>query len=204
MNLHLITPPILQPVSLAEVKTGAGFDLTDTSEDARIAGLTRAAVQLVDGPDGEIQRALITQTWELRLDAFPGYWPCRPHIRWPSNFCPPKTEIEIPLPPLQAVTSITYLSGGDEVTLDSSEYTVAGVGDRHRARIRPVSAWPSTDDVLEAVTIEFRCGYGDSWNDVPESIRLAIVAKVQALYDGCENGLAETLLRPYRVDFGFA
>ena len=52
--------------------------------------------------------------------------------------------------------------------------------------------------------VTFVAGYGDSWNDVPESIRTAIIAKVQELYDGCASGVPEKLLAPYRVDFGFA
>lgn len=202
MNLHRILPPQHLPVTMAEVKAGARLDGTD--EDALLAGLIRSSVEMIDGPDGEIQRALITQTWELRLDAFPGAWPTRPYFRWRADFCPDRLEIEIPLPPLQEVTSIAYITGGVEAVLDPSEYRVAGVGDRHRARIRPVTAWPATDDVLEAISITFVAGYGDSWNDVPEMIRHAITATVQGMYDGCENGLAEKLLRPYRVDMGFA
>ena len=52
---------------------------------------------------------------------FPGFsfWPyrhSRPDGRY--DFRPPYTEIEIPLPPLQSVESITYLSGGVAVTMD--------------------------------------------------------------------------------------
>ena len=88
--------------------------------------------------------------------------------------------------------------------MDPSEYIVAGIGDRYKARIRHVTGWPSADYVTEAVMVTFRCGYGDSWNDVPESIRTAIIAKVQELYDGCASGVPEKLLAPYRVDYGFA
>ena len=95
------------PVSLAEVKAGANLD--GSEDDAKIAGLIRTAVEMIDGPDGEIQRALITQSWEMRLDCFPGFsfWPYRHSTRWEATFHPPYTEIEIPLPPLQSVKSIT-------------------------------------------------------------------------------------------------
>ena len=63
--------------------------------------------------------------------------------------------------------------------------------------------WPSADYVTEAVVVTFVAGYG-MWNDVPESIRTAIIGRVQELYDGCASGVPEKLLAPYRVDYGFA
>jgi hypothetical protein len=203
VHLIRISPPAVLPVSLAEVKAGARLDDED---DAFVAALIRTAVERCDGPDGEVQRALITQTWELRLDCFPGYWPAHGPY-WPAyrpyrlGFIP---YIEIPLPPLQSVDSIAYVSGGGQVTMAASEYVVSGVDDRHKARVRPVMAWPGTDDVMDAVTISFTAGYGSSWNDVPESIRMGITAMVRDLFDSCESGLPEKLLAPYRVDLGFA
>lgn len=203
MHLRRIVPPVGLPVTLQEVKAGARID--GDEDDALIASYISAAVERVEGPDGEIQRVLLSQVWELKLDAFPGTWSCRPDFIWPADFCPKRLEIEIPLPPLRSVDSIKYIdTGGVEQTLDVDEYTVAGVGDRHRARIRPVTAWPSTDDVMEAVTVRFTAGYGDSWNDVPEVIRQAITAMVQGFFDGCENDLPEKLLRPHRADLSLA
>lgn len=204
MNLIRISPPAALPLSLAEVKALAGLEGLDESEDARIAAYLRAAVERVEGPDGWIQRALITQTWALRLDAFPGTLTYRPGFIWRGEFCPTHLEIELPLPPLQSVTSITYLSGGVEETLDTSAYQVAGIGDRNKARLRPAVSWPTTDDIADAVMITFVAGYGDSWNDVPEVIRQAITLMVQGFYDGCESEAATHLLRPYRVDLSLA
>lgn len=204
--MHLIRTlaPAVLPVTLAEVKAGVNPD-EGSDDDARIAGLIRTAVEMIDGPDGEIQRQLITATWELRLDAFPGVWePYRYPVRWPSIFCPPKTEIEIPLPPLQEIMSITYLSGGETLTLDPADYVVAGIGDRWKARIRHVTGWPSADYVTEAVVVTFVAGYGPDWNFVPEPIRTAIIARVAELFDGCTSGIPEKLLAPFKVDYGFA
>ena len=76
-------------------------------------------------------------------------------------------EIEIPLPPLQSVESITYLSGGDTIRMSPSDYVVAGIGDRWKARIRHVIGWPSADYVTEAVVVTFVAGYGDSGMTYP-------------------------------------
>ena len=88
--------------------------------------------------------------------------------------------------------------------MSPNDYVVAGIGDRHKARIRHVSGWPSADYVTEAITITFRAGYGDSWNDVPQPIREAIISRVQDLFESCESGKAEMLLRSFKVDLGFA
>ena len=200
--MHLIrtVAPAVLPVSLAEVKAGANLD--GSEDDAKIAGLIRTAVEMIDGPDNEYQRALITQTWEMRLDCFPGFsfWPYRHATRWEATFRPPYTEIEIPLPPLQSVESITYLSGGDMVTMDPA---LCRCGHR-----RPLEGAHSPRHGLAERGLRDRgddrylpSGYGDSWNDVPERIRTAIIGRVQELYDGCASGVAEKLLAPYRVDW---
>lgn len=201
MHLVRITPPAVLPLSLAEAKALARLDGVDDEDDAVITAFLRSAVERVDGPDGEIQRALITQVWELRLDRFPGTWP---QSTWPARWGAAHLDIEIPLPPLQSVVSVTYVSGGADVVLASSDYYVAGVGDRFPARLRPVTYWPQADDITEAVKIQFVCGYGDDWNSVPELIRHAIALMVQEAYDGCESEAAKMLLRPYRVALGLA
>jgi uncharacterized phiE125 gp8 family phage protein len=204
MNLHRITPPAELPVSLAEVKAAAKLDGIDDSEDPVIAGYIRASIDRVDGPDGWIQRALLTQTWELRLDAFPGRLSWNPRLRWPVEFSPKRLEIELPLPPLQSVQSITYVVDDNEIELDPAAYQVIGAGGRNKARIRPIVSWPGSSDVSEAVRVRFVCGYGDSWNDVPEAIRSAIILMTRGFYDDCESDVAQLLLRPYRVDLSLA
>ena len=103
--MHLIrtVAPAVLPVSLAEVKAGANLD--GSEDDAKIAGLIRTAVERSTGQTGRSSVSLITATWEMRMDCFPGFsfWPYRHSTRWEATFRPPYTEIEIPLPPLQAV-----------------------------------------------------------------------------------------------------
>ena len=96
--------------------------------------------------------------------------------------------IDLPLPPLQAIDSITYIDpAGDEQMLAPDRYQVVGVGSAFSGWIAavPATTWPATRCQGEAVSITFRCGYGDSWNDVPEGIRQGITAMAVAMYDGC-------------------
>jgi uncharacterized phiE125 gp8 family phage protein len=115
-----------------------------------------AARQRIDGADGYLGRALITQTWQGRDDAFP---------------TGDNGRIYIPLPPLQTVT-VSYLgSTGSSVALvEGVDYQLVQA---QRPYILPLSSWPTVTGI-DGVTIEFVVGYGDAGADVPEPIRTAI------------------------------
>jgi uncharacterized phiE125 gp8 family phage protein len=150
-------------------------------DDALIASLVRSAIAQVDGRDGWLGRQLITATWRLTLDCFPA------------------GGILVPLPPLQEVTSITYIdAGGAEQTLATSVYQVAGT-DPARIVLAYGQSWPATRPRPDAVRVEYIAGYGDSWNDVPEDIRHALICMVSAAYDNCACASAVQLLFKYRA-----
>jgi uncharacterized phiE125 gp8 family phage protein len=129
-----------------------------TLEDDRISDFIRTATAKLDGRDGLLGRALITQSWRLTLDCFP-------------------PEIVLPLPPCQAVLEITYLDpAGAPQTLAAEAYEVFGIGGADPARIRPVfgTSFPAARRWPDSVMVEFRAGYGDAEGDVPEPLRTAI------------------------------
>ena len=72
MPLNLITPPAVEPVTLADAKAHLKVDTTD--DDALITALITAARARAEWHTG---RALITQSWTLWLDA----WPAERHRR---------------------------------------------------------------------------------------------------------------------------
>jgi len=179
--LTLVSGPEALPVSLAEVKASGRLDGLDESEDAVIAGHLRAAIAEVDGRDGWLNRCLISQTWIKWLDEFP----------W---------TIRVPLPPLQEVVEVRYLDGdGNVQVLDSSTYVVAGIGGYGRIVPAHGHRWPATRCQPDAVQVEFRAGYGDDWNAVPEDIRNALILSTVALYDGCESVAATEIFMRYRA-----
>lgn len=196
-NLRLITAPTVEPLSLVEARLHLRLDASGSPEthpdDALVSSLIKAARQHIDGKDGWLNRALITQTWELVMDKFP------------SN------EIRIPLPPLQSVTSIKYDDvDGVEQTIDSSDYIVDS--DSEPGWIVPVSdtPWPSTMDTIKAVRIRFVAGYGDEGADVPEPIRAGMLLMIGTWYENRQSVIVGTgatelpmavdaLLATYRV-----
>lgn len=183
MNLTRATAPAEEPVTSAEAK--AHLRVTHTDDDTAIAAMIVAAREHLDGNDGTLGRALVTQTWDLSLDSFP-------------------SEIVLPLPPLQSVTSVTYVdTNGDTQTLATSGYEVDVAGGRIRATD---AGWPDTDDCYNAVTVRFVCGYGLA-DDVPQAIKHAMLLMIGGMYafreSLSEGAVVETptvkaLLRPYR------
>ena len=203
MALRLITAPAVQPLTLAEAKAHLRVDSSD--DDFLIASLIDAARAYVDGKDGFLGRALVTQTWEVVIDEFP------------------ENEIKIPLPPLQSVVSIKYDdSAGVEQTLATTEYTVDAVSEP--GWVVPVTTgWPaSIFEGINAVRIQFVAGYPpgtdspvDLAANVPGSVKAAMLLHVGAFYAHRENVVvgqtavllpwaSEQLLRPYRVQLGMA
>lgn len=161
MRLVLVDPPAKEPLTAVEAKSrlNIGDEVSNDVVDAFIA----AARQQIDGADGWLGRALITQTWRGTLDSFP------------------YREIEVPLPPLQEIVSVSYLDGeGEFVELDPDQYEVL---QGQRPVIVPAHGtnWPSVPRRPGAVTIEFVAGYGDDAEDVPEPIRSAIALGVSEL-----------------------
>jgi uncharacterized phiE125 gp8 family phage protein len=157
IRLVLVDGPAVEPLTADEARArlNIGSDVSDEVLNAYLM----AARQAIDGADGWLGRALITQTWRGTLDYFPACDGGR---------------IFIPLPPLQEITSLSYLdAGGASVVVDPATYQVV---QGPRPYILPVynSNWPMVTTRADAVTIEFTAGYGDDGVDVPEPIRTAI------------------------------
>lgn len=190
MSLVLVTPPALDPVSLAEAKAHARISSTD--EDGLIAGYILAARQWAET---FTQRKLVTQTWDWSLDQFPA--------------C-----LEPPIGPVQSVASVKYIdTAGAQQTLAPSEYQVDASS--HVARIVPAygKSWPSTRLQLNAVTVRLAVGYGSGPGDMPEPVRQAILLLIGHFYENRETVTAGTtvselplgaraLLIPHRVFYG--
>lgn len=209
MSLVLVTAPAAEPVSLDEVKSH--LRVTADTEDELIDALITAARQHVDGRDGWLGRGLVTQTWELGLDGFPTGW------EYPSDPWPRATAIQVPLPPLQSVTSVKYIDpNGTEQTLASTEYVVHTAEEPGLIVLAYGKNWPSIRVEPGAVRVRFVAGYGLA-KDVPRPIKLGLSAYVAHFYEHREPVIltggvgspvaipmhVEALLQPYRMEWGF-
>jgi uncharacterized phiE125 gp8 family phage protein len=150
MGLKLITAPASTPVSLSEVKSYMR-ELT-TDQDTLFTSLIAAATSYLDGPNGYLGRAIITQTWELYLDDF-------------------SSAIRIPFGPVASVTSVKYYdTAGSLQTIDSANYAVDLTSSDQW--IVPVStySWPAVASGINNVIIRFVAGEATA----PEAIKAAI------------------------------
>jgi uncharacterized phiE125 gp8 family phage protein len=160
MSRKLITGPAVEPILLAETKIHGR--ISTATDDALVGTMIAAAREEVEN---ELGRALITQTWEKYLDAFP-------------------SAIELFYPPVQSIVSVKYNdSTGALQTLDPSQYMLDDK--QEPAWIVPAVgvSWPATRDQVNAVTVRFICGYGDDSTKVPNAIRNWMLLRVGALYE---------------------
>lgn len=136
----LETGPATEPVSRAEAKRWLRIDDDVTDHDDEIDQLVseaRARAERVTG------RALVTQTWKLRLDRFPCY----------------DGAVFVNLPPLASVSSITYVdTDGATQTLSAALYQVDAYSQPGRIAPAYDESWPDTREQLNAVTITFVAG----------------------------------------------
>ena len=193
MQTLLITPPAAEPVDMAVVEEHLRAS-TSGSDATLIESYLQSAREAVEAHTG---RALMPQTWELRLPAFP------------SSGAP----IEIPMPPLASVTSVTYDDAdGAEVVMAEEDYQVIlSSGPRPlpgRLLPAPGGTWPATESGnAAAVRIRFVCGYASA-SEVPAALRAAILLMLGDLYANreagserpiSENPAVDRLLAPFRV-----
>jgi uncharacterized phiE125 gp8 family phage protein len=177
MSLQLNSPPAAEPVTLDQAKACLRIE-SGGDEDALIAALIAAARARAEWHTG---RAFVTQGWTLWLDR--------------AGTC-----IDIPLPPLRAVATVTLYKRDDSaVPLEPGDYTVDVAGSRLFLKTPPFGLRP-----VNAAAIVFTAGYGDV-ADVPADIAQAILQIVSALYEHRGGDAAPTpesalaLLAPYRI-----
>lgn len=188
MGLTLVTAPASEPLTTAEAKSHLRVDSSD--DDTLIDAFVKSARQYVEE---DLGRALITQTWDYTIDAFPS----------------DGSAIHLPRPPLQSVTSISYVdTAGATQTVSSGDYIVNTGKRKGEVTLAYGAAWPATRTQASAVTIRFVAGYGAA-SAVPESIRTALRLVVGDLYSNREASIVGTihtdnpavnaLLGPYRL-----
>jgi uncharacterized phiE125 gp8 family phage protein len=182
--LKLVTAPGAEPLALSEV--APFLRVTGTDDDPVIFSLITAAWQHLDGRDGWLGRALVTQEWDLVLDEFPRGTGWVSSGAWNSSGVFGPCPIEVPLPPLQSVTHIKYIDNdGVEQTWAAAKYIVDTKSEPGRITPAFDESYPSTRRVMNAVTVRFVAGYGGP-AAVPGPIKLAMSALVAHWFENRE------------------
>ncbi|HAN97627.1 MAG TPA: hypothetical protein DCQ98_09465 [Planctomycetaceae bacterium] len=176
-QLRLVTAPATEPLSLAQAKTQVRVEADETAHDDDLSTLIVEARQYVEQALG---RQLLTATWDLAIDRFPVG----------------ESELPLPLPPLQSVTSLQYYdTDGTLQTWDDENYHVSTDGSENgRLVLAPGASWPTAQLRAEAVRIRFVAGYGDAADDVPAPLRRAIKLLVGHWFTFREEAIAGTII----------
>lgn len=146
------TNEILALLSVADLK--ATRRVSHSQEDTLYGDAIEEAFDYFDAK-GWLNRAVLTQTWK----AYPQKW---------------DTVIELPFPPLQSVTSITYTDAdGATQTLSTDVYGVSTKGVFGQVYLKTDQTFPDLYTDPDPITITFVCGYGAA-AAVPNGIRKAI------------------------------
>jgi len=190
MAHKLITAPAAEPLDAATLKTWCRIDGSD--DDAILTGLCIPAARMAC--EAATGRALITQTWETVLDA------------WPAA-----GAIELLRAPVLAIDSVKYITtSGVEITLDGSAYALDK--DSEPGWLLPAygTDWPAALDTANAIRVRYSAGYGPAAADVPQALRMWIALHAAAAYQNREafqegdrplaaNPALSGLIDPYRL-----
>jgi uncharacterized phiE125 gp8 family phage protein len=196
-DVVLITPPAIEPVTLTQVKSHA--KIYTTADDSYICSIVIPAAR--QAIEDELHQVLITQTWLLKRDGFPGFDPRYESFGYPT--------ILVPKPPFQAIDSFTYVDvAGVTQTLyqcnpDGTTPTIDGVEQYYGYQLDPGSEtqpgrlippwarpWPPSRRIPMSVQVQFVAGYGPSsdsppvWisGGIPMPIISAILLEASHLY----------------------
>ena len=165
-TLRLKTPPTTEPLTLAEATSHLRVDITDDNTYIQ-STLIPAAREYCEGV---LNRALITQSWELSFDDWPDF------------------PVSIPVPPLTSVDSITYYDSANAVyILDPATYYVDIDSEPGRVTMNSGLSVPNvTLRDINAVKIAFTAGYGAAAL-VPVKVKQAMLLLIGHWYVNRES-----------------
>jgi uncharacterized phiE125 gp8 family phage protein len=161
MSSILLAPPAVEPVTLADAKAYLRVEHSD--DDAVITALIAGARSHVEA---QTRRALITQTWRLVRDA------------WPGQGC----IAVVPSPLRQITAARVYREDGSTQAIDLQAF----VSDQAAApAIIAFAAWslPVPGRPVAGIEIDVEVGYGSGPANVPDPLRQAIKLLVSHWYE---------------------
>lgn len=177
---RLVTPPAVEPVTLAEAKTYVRVD--HASDDVVLQGMIEAAREVAEH---FTRRAFITQVWET-THAY--------GVQAASSWAFGRR-------PVQSIQSVTaYAEDGTPTVMPVGEYALDG----DTIVLGFAKAWPIGQRQVDALVVRWTAGYGAAPDDVPGAIRAAILQMVAAQYADRERGAivdggVARLLAPFKV-----
>ena len=182
MSAILLTPPALEPVSLADAKHF--LRVAHDDDDEVIAALIAAARVHVEA---QTRRALITQAWRLVIDA------------WPAD-----GRLKVLPAPLAALDAVRVHDDSGATGLDLQSFVVDKAGSQ---LVFAPWAMAQPGRAAAGIEVDITAGYGDAASDVPEPLRHAVRLLIAHWYEnrgiagpgGTLPATVAALIAPYRM-----
>lgn len=161
MFARRVIAPAVAPVSVSDAE-----EQLKVAQGEETALITRAIGAATGLAEAYLHRALIQQTWELRLDRFP------------------MGAIELSPAPLRSIVSVAYIDpDGASQTVAAEDYEIMEWYEPGRLRlVDEAAAWPEARSRDGDVTIRYLVGYPDDEGsppdytaNIPEEIKQAIL-----------------------------
>jgi uncharacterized phiE125 gp8 family phage protein len=159
MTTKRILAPAVMAVTLEAARIAARAD--GTSLDAEITTHVLAITRDAEHATG---RAFVHQTWQVTLDAFP-------------------QAVKLDNAPLASVSHVKfYDANGVQQTLDPQDYLIDAASEPGWIVPAPGKAWPATQERVNAVEVQYVCGYGPDEASVPEEAQAYILGMLEQRY----------------------
>ncbi len=188
MPAILTIPPVVEPLSLAEVKDH--LKVETIADDALITRLITTARQQVEK---QINKVLINQSWAIYLDNWLAYG-----------------EVELPVSPVNQINNLRTFSIDDIASIvDPSHYYADLVSDPQRLILRGSRIWQKPGRPANGIEIDVTAGFGTEGDSVPGPLRQAMFLLITHWYENRQpdcsgapivsvTSALQALLAPYK------
>lgn len=148
------TSPAAEPLQLSEVKKHLEIADADTAHDEHLQNLIQQAREQVEH-DCQVCLVSRTVTEKFNWSGDEEYW-------------------QLYYRPITAITGVTYYdTANTQQTFSSSLYSLDA--DRRRVWLNSNSAWPTTYDRWDAISLSYTAGYGSTGAAVPQMFKQAML-----------------------------
>jgi uncharacterized phiE125 gp8 family phage protein len=173
--LKLVTAPASYPIDLTDLKLHLG--ITGSDNDTHLTAILAASTAYVEK---ELNRSLVSQTWD-----------------WFLPYFPQNNIIELPKPPLVSVTYLKYYDENNaQQTWSSNNYVVhTPTTLKGYVEIKNTSTLPNIYPRSDSILIRFVSGYGTQNDMVKHAVRLVAA-------HWFENREAETTGSTKQIEIG--
>jgi len=186
LKVRRVSAPAQQPVTRTEVAQHLNLDADQERADGPL--LDRLIKAATSWCEEYLNRQLITATWANFYNIF-------------------DEPLKVYYPPVQSIAFLEYKNDQGAVkAVPSVDFVFDNTVDPAEISLAAGKTWPSSlEDEVNVIEVQAKCGYGDTPDDIPEDIRVAILMKVAGMYENrtagkeTEVSAAENLLKPYRV-----